>query len=361
MTPESAIKIDIVVNNHNYGTYVCDAVDSARAQDHPAVNVVVVDDGSTDDSRERLRRYDGSVDLVLRDNGGQSAALNTGFARCRGDVVLFLDADDVLEPTAASRAAAALAAEPDAVRVQFRMAVIDAEGNRLGLVRPPGHQPLPSGDLRRAELAFPFDMAWVGGGNAYRTDALRQIMPIPTDEYGRWGADWYLVHLSALLGPVVGLDEVGAYYRVHGGNAFEPAAPVLDLARIRREIEYQQTTTRALTRLADELGLDRPEPILSLSNVALRIISHKLDPAHHPVANDRAGELLWSAARAAVRRYDMSVALRAAMVVWLGAILASPRPLARQMAELFVFPERRQRLTSWTRRLRRGGDTAQRP
>ena len=62
-------------------------------------------------------------------------------------LVLFLDADDVLEPTAASRAAAALAAEPAAARVQFRMAVIDAEGHRLGLVRPPGHLPLPSGDL----------------------------------------------------------------------------------------------------------------------------------------------------------------------------------------------------------------------
>ena len=358
MTPESAIKIDIVVNNHNYGAYVCDAVDSARAQDHPAVNVVVVDDGSTDDSRERLRRYDGSVDLVLTDNGGQSAALNTGFSRCRGDAVLFLDADDVLEPTAASRAAAALAAEPNAVRVQFRMAVIDADGNQVGLVRPPGHQPLPSGDLRRAELAFPFDMAWVGGGNAYRTDALRRIMPIPTDEYGRWGADWYLVHLSALLGPVVGLDEVGAFYRVHGANAFEPAAPVLDLARVRREIEYQQTTIAALSRLADELVLDRPDPILSLSNVALRIVSHKLDPSHHPVSDDNAGTLFWSAVRAARRRYDMSIALRVAMVVWLGAILASPRRLARPMAELFVFPERRQRLTSLTRRLRRDGDTS---
>ena len=51
---------------------------------------------------------------MLQENGGQSAALNTGFSRCRGDAVLFLDADDVLEPTAASRAAAALAAQPDA-------------------------------------------------------------------------------------------------------------------------------------------------------------------------------------------------------------------------------------------------------
>jgi glycosyltransferase involved in cell wall biosynthesis len=356
MTSEPPITIDIVVNNHNYGAYVCDAVDSARAQDHPAVNVVVVDDGSTDDSRERLRRYDGAVDLVLRENGGQPAALNTGFSRCRGDAVLFLDADDVLEPTAASRAAAALAAEPAAARVQFRMAVIDAEGHRLGLVRPPGHLPLPSGDLRRAELAFPFDMAWVGtSGNVYRSELLRRIMPIPAEDYGLWGADWYLVHLTTLLGPVVAIDEIGGLYRLHGRNAFEPAAPVLDLDRIRREIRYQQTTAALLLRLADELGLERPQEILSLSNLALRVISHRLDAAGHPVVRDRAVALVWKAVQAATRRHDVSIALRAAMVVWLAAITASPRPLAQPLAELFVFPERRQNLTSLTRRMHRQG------
>ena len=143
------------------------------------------------------------------------------------------------------------------------MAVIDAEGRELGLVRPPGHLPLPSGDFRRAELAFPFDMAWVGtSGNVYRSERLRRIMPIPAEEYGRWGADWYLVHLSALLGPVVALDEIGGLYRVHGRNAFEPATPVLDLARVRREIDYQQITASALSRLADELGLEhRGDPV----------------------------------------------------------------------------------------------------
>jgi hypothetical protein len=350
----TTVPIDIVVNNYNYGVYVCDAVDSARAQDHPNVNVIVVDDGSTDDSRERLRAYDGQIELVLKDNGGQAAALNAGFARCRGEAVIFLDADDMLTPTVATRAAAAFVAEPGAARVQFRMGTVDAAGRDLATLRPPAHEPLPSGDLRRSELAFPFDMAWVGGGNAFSAVALRRIMPIPEREYGRWGADWYLVHLTALLGPVVAIEQVGMLYRFHGANAFEPARPVIDLDRVRREIAYQQTTAGHLGRLADELGLERPDPILSLSNVGLRIVSHKLAPAEHPVAGDNAPALLRDAVRAARRRYNVPLTMRIAIVGLLAAIAAAPRRLAPRLAELFVFPERRPRTTRMLERLRGG-------
>jgi hypothetical protein len=75
------------------------------------------------------------------------------------------------------------------------------------------------------------------------------------------------------------------------------------------------------------------------------------------VADDRIPGLMWRAVRAARRRYDRPVVVRAAMVAWLGAIAASPRPLAEELAELFVFPERRQRLmpTAWRRRRSRRG------
>ena len=354
MEGSQTIAIDIVINNYNYGWCICDAIDSACRQDHPSTNVVVVDDGSTDDSRQRLRAYEGLVDIVLRENGGQAAALNAGFARCSGDVVMFLDADDMLAPTAASRAAAAFAADPLAARVQFRMGLIDAHGRALSRSRHPSHRPMPSGDLRRPELAFPFDMAWVAmSGNAFRTDSLRRIMPIPDHTYGRWGADWYLVHLTTLLGRVVSLEESGAFYRIHGRNAFEPKDPVLDMDRIRLEIFYQQHTLEALSSLADQLGLERPHPVLSLSNIANRIISQRLAPDCHPVKDDHPAALMATAFRAAARRYDVSVVMRIMLVAWLSAIAASPRSIAAKLAELLVFPERRQRLTRIAGRMHR--------
>ena len=78
--------------------------------------------------------------------------------------------------------------------------------------------------MRLDELAFPFDLAWMAtSANAFRADALRRILPIPEDEF-RTCADWYLVHLMALLGPVVSLGSVGGSYRIHGANNYEPQA-----------------------------------------------------------------------------------------------------------------------------------------
>src|SRR5215212_9115311 len=94
----------VVVNNFNYERFVAGAIESALEQTYGATEVVVVDDGSTDASREVIERYDGRVVSVFKDNGGQGSAFNAGFRASRGDVVLYLDADDMLLPAAVARA-----------------------------------------------------------------------------------------------------------------------------------------------------------------------------------------------------------------------------------------------------------------
>jgi hypothetical protein len=342
-SPQGAdLPVDIVISNHDYGAFLTDAIESASRQTHPDVNVIVVDDGSTDDSRNRLRSYEGRVEIVLKENGGQASALNAGMARCRGEVVMFLDADDVLRPHAAARVSHAFAADPALAKVQFRMAVIDAAGRPTGVTKPTAHLPPPTGDLRRAELAFPFDLAWLpGGGTAFRSGALRRIFPIPEQEYPRYGADWYVVHLTALLGTAAALDEVCADYRVHGRNAYEPEGTRLDLRHVRDSITYAGATSRALARLADELGLQRPHRILSMSDLGNRLISLRLEPELHPVPGDRARRLVADAARAAGRRFDRSGPTKVLLLTWFLTVAVSPRPLVRRLGEFFLFPEGR--------------------
>ena len=94
----------VIVNNYNYGKFLPQAIDSALEQTYPRVEVIVVDDGSTDDSREIISRYDSRIRSVLKSNGGQASALNAGFTASHGDVVLFLDADDFLYPSAVANA-----------------------------------------------------------------------------------------------------------------------------------------------------------------------------------------------------------------------------------------------------------------
>jgi glycosyltransferase involved in cell wall biosynthesis len=338
----SAPSVDIVVTNHNYGRFLPEAIESACAQTHPDVAVVVVDDGSSDDSREVLRRYEDRVEVVLKEQGGQASALNVGVERCRGEVLLVLDADDVLRPQAAERVAAAFAARPELSKVQFPMEVVAADGTPTGEVKPGGHLRAPVGDQRRAELAFPFDLPWLpGGGTGFRTEAVRRILPIPAADYPRSGADWYLVHLTALLGEAALLDEVCASYRVHGGNAYELEGDEIDLDHVREAILFAAATTSSLEALADDLRLERPERILSYADLANRLVSLRLEPARHPLAGDRRAALLADALRAVRRRFDVSVPMKALLAAWFALEAVAPRRLARPLAELFLFPGRR--------------------
>jgi glycosyltransferase involved in cell wall biosynthesis len=346
--------IDVIVNNHDYGDYVGEAIDSALAQTYEDVRVVVVDDGSTDSSPAVIESYGSDIEAIVKENGGQASAFNAGLARSNADVIIFLDADDVLLPETCNRVAAAFEAEPGAARVQYRMEVVDGAGRRTGIVCPPPDIPLPSGDLRREAIAFPFDVPWVAtSGNAFAAEALRRVAPIPEDEF-RILADWYVVHLTSLLGPVVSLDLIGACRRLHDRNLHEAPQTTVDLARLRRSIKAAEGVSCHLGELARALGLlDDTTEITALSDIGNRLISYRLDRPGHPRPNDSRLGLARSGIRAALRRFDVAPTLRLVFVGWVLAEALAPRPLARRLADLFLFPERRGPLAPVLARLRR--------
>jgi glycosyltransferase involved in cell wall biosynthesis len=349
------VRIDVVINNYNYGRFLGDAIESALAQTHPHVRVVVVDDGSTDDSAQVIAAYGDRVTAVFKENGGQASALNAGFAAATGDVAILLDADDVLDREIAAHVAAAFKGHADLAKIQWRMEMIDAAGRPTGVVDPAYHIPLPNGDMRRAELRFPFDIAWAATtGNALPLDLVRRVLPIPEERY-RINADWYLQHLTPLLGPVRTLDLIGARRRVHGGNAFEQAADAeLDFGWVRERISCAEKVRADLEALARKLALlEDPGPLIAVSDAAFRLISMKLEPAGHPLGRERIGALVAMGIRASLRRFDISPMMRAAFCAWFVAMSAAPRPLARRLARAFVFPDRRPGLNRLLARLHR--------
>ena len=207
-----------IITNHNYGRFLPQAIESALSQTHPRSEVVVVDDGSTDDSREVIAKYGDRVVSVLKGNGGQASAFNAGFAASRGDVVMFLDADDVLLPEAAERATAAL--DGAASKVQWPLWTIDAEGRRTGEVKGVD---LPAGDLRATVARLGPSSALPSAptsGNAWRRSFLDEVLPMPEDDF-HVGADSYLFTLAPAFGPVARVDEPQALFRLHGENAYQ--------------------------------------------------------------------------------------------------------------------------------------------
>src|SRR5258708_23497185 len=90
--------VSILINNYNYGRFLTNAIDSALAQTYQRIEVVIVDDGSTDNSREIISSYGDRIIPVLKENGGQASAFNAGVEASRGEILSFLDADDSFFP-----------------------------------------------------------------------------------------------------------------------------------------------------------------------------------------------------------------------------------------------------------------------
>src|ERR1700730_13631683 len=95
-------KVSIIINNYNYAEYLPSCIESAIAQTYRNTEVIVSDDGSTDNSRAIIESYGSSVIATFKLNGGQASALNAGYKMSSGDLVIFLDADDMLSPSCVS-------------------------------------------------------------------------------------------------------------------------------------------------------------------------------------------------------------------------------------------------------------------
>ncbi|NYI00841.1 glycosyltransferase family 2 protein [Cupriavidus plantarum] len=204
--------LTIVICNYNYAQFLAAAIDSALAQSTSNVRVMVIDDGSTDGSREIIESYGARVEAIFQPNGGQVAAYNHALERVDTPYVLFLDADDMLHPAAAATVVAAFSGSGDWVKVQYRLDVMTRDGMPTGVQVPQSIRADGCGRMLRNGWLYPSPP---GSGNAYRVDALRRIFPVPVTADNIHGADFYAIYGVALLGKVCAIDQALGCYRVH--------------------------------------------------------------------------------------------------------------------------------------------------
>ncbi len=338
--------VSIIITNFNYGHFLGSAIDSVLCQSYPSIEVIVVDDGSTDKSSAVLNSYGNRILPIFKQNGGQASAMNAGFLQSHGKFIIFLDADDMLLPNIVQNVVEVFRTHQNVVKVMYCMEVIDADGRPTGEIKPHPHLPLRSGDLRRYILSSPFDMTWMAtSGNAFAAGTLQKILPIPEQDYPIM-ADFYLSHLVALFGLAVFLPEVGAHYRLHNANNFARQTKNVNLSEIRGFILYAQRTCMYIQQMADTLKLEkRPnnaEELYSVSILSKRLTSLKLDPDGHPLKEDTAWRLFQSGVTASWRRFDVSWPMRILYIFWFTVMLPAPKPIAYWLSSVFSFPEKRQ-------------------
>jgi glycosyltransferase involved in cell wall biosynthesis len=244
--PSSSPLVSVIIPCYRQAHFLSDAIESALAQSYPSVEVLVIDDGSPDDTRAVAARYAG-VRYIEQEHGGLAAARNTGLAQSRGEFVVFLDADDRLLPGALHVNAALLLSNAALGFVAGASHFITRDGAKIET----DTRPWPTGDiyaalLRRNRIRMP-------GMVMFRRSVFDQAGLFDSSVDACADYDVYL-RVSRLF-PVAFHDTSVAEYRRHADNMSLDAA--LMLRTISRVVRQQRPYVRehAIRRAALEEGL----------------------------------------------------------------------------------------------------------
>jgi glycosyltransferase involved in cell wall biosynthesis len=321
--------VSIVVTNYNYGRYLRGAIDGALAQTYTHIEVIVVDDGSIDDSRQVIESYGGRIVPVIKANGGHGSAVNAGFAASHGEIVMFLDADDELLPEAVAQVVEAW--HPGVAKAQFQLEMVDEHGKPLGMCVPRFDNFIPNGDIRDRIVRYGEYPTSPSSGNAYSRAALSGLMPMD-EQIWTAAAEKSLVFLTPFFGDVVSLPKQLGRYRIHSTNDSRFAGRQLEALHRRLSAAYFVPET--ICRIAADHGIKLDPRVLGSTSreTKLRIVSLRLDPKTHPIAGDTRLGLLIKGIRASVREPDLSPAIRVKQAVWFILMAAAPMAVVSRLA-----------------------------
>lgn len=213
--------VSILINNYNYGRFLSEAIESALDQTYPHIEVIVVDDGSTDSSQDILQSYGDRIHPILKNNGGQASAFNVGFAASQGDVVCFLDADDLFFPDKVEKVVEVLTHYPDAGWCFHALKLFNFETQEKFEIQCSGEsgQYDVTAHVKRGKLLgkLPFD-EFATSGMCFRRTFLETILPMP--EVINITSDDYIKYISFGTSPGYVFIEELALQRIHDNNAY---------------------------------------------------------------------------------------------------------------------------------------------
>lgn len=205
--------VSVIIPVFNCKEFLAKAIDSALAQTYQPLEIIAIDDGSTDSSTDILASYQPRITVINQLNAGPSAARNNGARHASGDYLAFLDSDDLWDPRKTEIQVAALKAHPKAVATYCDHRSIDAKGQILGHTGALEHA-RSSGkileDLIHGQRIKSPSLVMV------RRDSFNAAGGFDTDL--RFSEDYDLWLRLALLGPILYQLDTLASYRVHGNN-----------------------------------------------------------------------------------------------------------------------------------------------
>jgi glycosyltransferase involved in cell wall biosynthesis len=231
--------VSILVSNYNYGHFIGDTIKSALDQTYSNIELIICDDGSTDDSVEIIEKYarrDSRLHLIRKENGGQASGFNAAFAASRGEIIALLDSDDLFLPQKVERIVADFQAHPHSGLGVHRIIRVSADLRRQGVW--PMTDPLPVGwygsRLMRDGGILPSTPPT--SGLSLHRDVADRLFPLPLEHPLVKCPDQLIVRLAPFLTNVTREEEALACYRLHSSNNYGPDRVTAE--SFKRELEY---------------------------------------------------------------------------------------------------------------------------
>lgn len=210
--------VSIIIGNYNYDRFVGKAIDSALKQTYENVEVIVVDDGSQDKSREVITQYVNQIIPIFKENGGQPSNYNAGFAQSKGEIICFLDSDDMFVPDKLEKVVRIFKSSEEIGWCFHSMQLIDEDNNTLPTTNTPNYI------TRKCDFR-PFISAGripphvpPCSGLCFRRSLLEKILPMPAPKIIT-NNDYYVKFMAVGLSKGFILSDALTLQKIHGNNA----------------------------------------------------------------------------------------------------------------------------------------------
>lgn len=330
--------LSVIITCYNYERYIGECIKSVISQDYEWLEIVVVDDGSTDRSWEKIQEFKDRIIALRTENRGQLKTSLTGLSLSKGDFVYFLDADDVIADGAIAQVAQYL--RPDVSKIQFMLLPIDHNGYPIGNAFPTLQPSEDSGPLIQSIRKRGYYNTPPTSGNIYRRDVYEGLGEM---NYER-GIDGVSYLLAPFVGRVVSIDKVLGKYRIHNSN--QSSFSVLTSSRMKGYIDRFMGRLHHLSQLVQERCAAAEK--IEVRNDYAYVMELK---AMSVVVDGKRPDLSQLSAYIGAVMRENTGKKRLALLLFAIALFVLPNKMARHIASIRVDPSRSQQLRSQLKRV----------